>query len=215
MNTMRMNRTILLLTISDITVLTGFGLIDPILAIFIEKDIAGGSVFTAGIASSIFLVTKSLSQLPFSLHIDRVSDRAKRLWLLASTACATAVPFLYIAADSVWLIFLAQFILGLGSGFAYSSWLGLWSTHLDRGHESFEWSLYSTLVGLGTALAAAIGAAIADRFGFPAVMLGAGALSIAGCGVLFVLVSEQSTTHPAVPCMPDTKIRRQQRGLAD
>ena len=204
---MRMNRTILLLTTSDITVLTGFGLIDPILAIFIEKNVVGGSVFTAGIASSIFLITKSLTQLPFSLHIDRISDHAKRRWLLASTACITTVPFLYVSAHHVSMIFLAQFFLGLGSGFAYSAWLGLWSTHLDKGRESFEWSLYSTLVGLGTAAAAAIGAAIANRFGFPAVMFGAGTLSLLGCGVLFVLLRQHSAVHASTPPIPANKVR--------
>ncbi|MDD3897207.1 MAG: MFS transporter [Candidatus Peribacteraceae bacterium] len=204
---MRVNRTILLLTFSDITVLTGFGLIDPILAIFIAQDIVGGSVFTAGLASSIFLVTKSFAQLPFSLHIDRISDHAKRWWLLAGTICVTVVPFLYIMANHVRMIFLAQFILGIGSGCAYSAWLGLWSRHLDKGHESFEWSLYSTLVGLGTAAAATIGAAIANRYGFHAVMLGAGALSLVGCGILFVLLTNRSPVHKPVPPVPANKIR--------
>jgi DHA1 family quinolone resistance protein-like MFS transporter len=59
-----MNRTIKLLMISDIFVLTGFGLIQPILAIFIKEGVAGGTIFTAGVASTLFLVTKSLVHSP-------------------------------------------------------------------------------------------------------------------------------------------------------
>ena len=54
-----MNRTIKLLMFSDIFVLTGFGLIEPILAIFIKENLVGGTIFAAGLASMIFLVTKS------------------------------------------------------------------------------------------------------------------------------------------------------------
>ena len=53
-----MNRTMKLLLLSDIFVLTGFGLIQPILAIYInDGEIAGGNMLTAGIASSLFLLT--------------------------------------------------------------------------------------------------------------------------------------------------------------
>ena len=45
-----MNRTIKLLMISDIFVITGFGLIDPILAIFIKENLTGGTIFAAGFA---------------------------------------------------------------------------------------------------------------------------------------------------------------------
>ena len=38
---MQMNRTVKLLILSDIFILTGFGLITPILAIFIKDDIVG------------------------------------------------------------------------------------------------------------------------------------------------------------------------------
>ena len=49
--------TIKLLMISDIFLVTGFGLIDPILAIFIKENLIGGSIFAAGFASTLFLVT--------------------------------------------------------------------------------------------------------------------------------------------------------------
>ena len=58
-----MNRIIKLLIISDIFVITGFGLIGPILAIFI-KDLQGSSLFAVGFSSTLFLIVKSLVQLP-------------------------------------------------------------------------------------------------------------------------------------------------------
>jgi len=61
-----MNRTMKLLLLSDIFVLTGFGLIQPILAIYInDGGVTGGTMVTAGMASALFMLTKSLVQLPF------------------------------------------------------------------------------------------------------------------------------------------------------
>jgi len=95
------------------------------------------------------------------------------------------VPFIYIFSKHIYLIFLAQVVYGLGSGLAYPTWLGLWSTHLDKKKESFEWSLYSTMTGLGTALTAAIGAALAQFVGFNFTFLFVGVLSLIGCMMLF------------------------------
>jgi len=180
-----MNRTIKLLIFSDIFVLTGFGLIDPILAIFIKENLIGGTIFAAGLASMLFLITKSIIQLPFSKYVDKHDDKVK--WLILGTFLIASVPFIYIFTRHIQYIYLAQIIYGIGSGLAYPTWLGLWSTNLDKKHESFEWSLYSTVVGLGVACTAAIGAAIAQFIGFNYTFALVGIMSLIGCFVLFNL----------------------------
>jgi MFS family permease len=161
---LEMNNTIKLLMLSDIFVLTGFGLIEPILAIFIKDNIVGGTIFAAGIASTLFFVTKSIVQLPFSRYVDLHDNKVK--WLKIGVLLIATVPLIYLFARHINAIYVAQVIFGIGSGLAYPTWLGLWSVSLDKGQESFEWSLYSTLTGLGTALTAVVGAAIAEFLGF-------------------------------------------------
>lgn len=182
-----MNRTIKLLMFSDIFVLTGFGLIDPILGIFLKDNLAGGTIFSAGLASALFLITKSLVQLPFSRVIDKYGDLNDLKWLVIGTFLVASVPFFYIFSTGVYFIYLAQFIHGIGSGFAYPAWLGLWSTHLDKNKESFEWSLYSTVVGVGTSISAAVGGALAQFVGFRTTFVIVGLLSLTGCLVLVYL----------------------------
>lgn len=184
-----MNRMIKILMISDIFVLTGFGLIDPILAIFIKENLYGGTIFFAGLASTLFLVTKSLVQLPFSRYVDNHDDKIN--WLIIGTFLITLTPFIYLSAKTVKYIYLAQFIHGLGSGLAYPTWLGLWSTHLDKKHESFEWSIYSTFTGIGIAITASIGAAIAQFIGFKTTFIFVGILSLIGCLILFRLETHE------------------------
>lgn len=184
-----MNKTIKLLTLSDIFIVTGFGLISPILAIFIKDNLIGGTIFAAGFASTLFLITKCTIQLPFSRYVDDHDDKIK--WLIIGTFLISTVPFIYIFAQHVNFIYLAQIIYGIGSGLLYPTWVGLWSTHMDKKHESFEWTLYSTAVGLGTAATALIGAAIAEFIGFAYTFALAGLLSLIGSFVLFKLENGQ------------------------
>ncbi len=182
-----MNRTIILLMLSDIFVITGFGLMAPVLAIFIKENLVGGTILAVGIASTIFFVTKCIVQLPFSRYVDDHNNKIR--WLIVGTFLIAIVPFLYIYANktNVYAIFFAQVIYGIGSGLAYPTWVGLWTLHLDKKHESFEWSLYSTLTGFGTAATATIGAAIAQFIGFSYTFILVGILSLIGCFILFGL----------------------------
>lgn len=182
-----MNRTLKFLMISDIFYGTGFGLVAPIVAIFIKDDLRGGTIFAAGIATTIFILIKSVVQLPFSRYVDR-HDRKLR-WLKVGYAFILFNPLIYIFADHMNYIYVAEAIHGIGSGLAFPAWLGLWSTHLDRGHESFEWSLYSTVVGLGSAVTAAAGAAIAEFIGFNFTFVIVEVMVILGFIILFFLGS--------------------------
>ncbi len=180
-----MNRTIKLLMFSDIFLLTGFGLIDPILAIYIKENLVGGTIFAAGLASTLFLMTKCAVQLPFSRYVDEHDDKVK--WLIVGSLLIASVPFIYMFAPSITFVYCAQILHGLGSGLAFPTWLGLWSTNLDKKHESFEWSLYSTLTGIGTAATASIGAAIAEFSGFTYTFIFGGVMAMVGSIILFKL----------------------------
>ena len=181
-----MNRTMKLLLLSDIFVLTGFGLIQPILAIYINGGgVTGGTMLSAGLASALFLFTKSMVQLPFGHYVDKNSNKTK--WLILGTLLMAGVPIIYITANSIYHIYLAEMIYGLGSGLAYPTWLGLWSANLDKGSESFQWSIYSTSTGLGTAATGATGAAVASQVGFYATFIMAGLLCLLGCLALIYM----------------------------
>lgn len=180
-----MNKTVRLLMLSDIFVITGFGLISPILAIFIKENLIGGTIFAAGLASALFLITKSAIQLPFSRYVDKHDDKVK--WLIIGTFLIALIPFIYIFTNNISYIYVAQIIHGIGSALAYPTWISLWSINLDKKHEGFEWSLYSTLTGIGTAITGAAGAAIAQFAGFKFTFILVGLTSLIGCFILFGL----------------------------
>jgi MFS family permease len=206
-----MNRTMKLLLLSDIFVLTGFGLIQPILAIYINGGgVAGGTVLTAGMASALFMFTKSLVQLPFGHYVDGKAKKTR--WLIAGTVLMALVPVIYVTAHSIYQVYLAEIVYGLGSGLAYPTWLGLWSANLDRGKESFQWSVYSTSTGLGTAATGAAGAAVASVAGFYATFLIAGLLCLLGC--LALLIMERKGARAAENLGGEARFRRMRQTSA-
>jgi MFS family permease len=172
-----MNKTLRLLIFSDVFIYSGFGLIAPILAIFIKDNLTGGTIFSAGLASTIFLITHAGLQLLFSYKF-KPKDR---LWMLRlGTFFICLVPFGYIFSTSIYHIYIVEFIYGIGAGFAYPSWSSLFTAHLEKGKRGFQWSVYSSSVGIGTAITAAVGALIAEKLGFEIVFILTGLLALAG-----------------------------------
>ncbi len=161
-------------------------------------------MLTAGLASALFLFTKSLVQVPFGKYIDSRSGKTR--WLILGTLLMASVPVIYVTAHSIYQVYMAEMIYGLGSGLAYPTWLGLWSANLDRGRESFQWSVYSTSTGLGTAFTGAAGAAVASLVGFSATFLLAGVLCLLGC--LALLVMERRGARKAENLGGEARFRR-------
>jgi DHA1 family quinolone resistance protein-like MFS transporter len=180
----KMNRTLKLLILSDVFVVSGFGLIAPILAIFIKDNLVGGTILAAGIASAIFLITHSTLQLFFAYKFNP-KDRIWMLWV--GTALIALVPFGYIFSTQIYHIYLVEFIYGIGAAFAYPSWSSLFTSNLEKGKRGFQFSIYSSAVGIGTAITAGVGALLAEKTSFQFVFILTGILSIVGLIVLFKL----------------------------
>ncbi len=165
-----MNKVIKLLTLSDITSMGGFGLLAPIFAIYIENNMIGGSILAIGAATTIYELTKSFVQIPVSKYTDKEIGNVREFnMLVLGSIVITLVPLLYLAIIDVSQLFLVQFILGVGNGLCYPGWMAIFTKFADKGCEGYCWSLYNTYTTISIALAAFIGAYIAQNFGFPAV----------------------------------------------
>ncbi|VVB83796.1 Multidrug resistance protein MdtG [uncultured archaeon] len=179
-----MHKTLKLLTISDIFIFSGFGLVSPILAIFFKDNLAGGTLFTAGVASAIFLITHAILQIIFA---EIFSSKDRRWMLLLGTVLIVFVPFGYIFSTSIWHIFIIQFIYGVGAGFAYPSWYSLFTSNIEKKSSGFQWSVYNSGVSIGTGITAAVGAWLAEEIGFQWVFGITGIVSVLGLLILFKL----------------------------
>lgn len=176
------------LTISDVFILSGLGLINPIFAVFVTNHIQGGNLAVVGIATTIYFLTKSIGQLPASHLIDRIKGEQDDFWALVGGATINClVPLLYLVVRTPEQIYLIQFLHGLGQAFAFPAWLAIFTRHVDHTRAGSGWGFYYTLTDLSVAATAAIGGFVAYRFGFTPLFLGVFALSVIGSAWLLAI----------------------------
>jgi len=169
------NPVIRFLTISDIIILSSFGLIAPIFAIFITDNISQGNVAVVGMAGAIFLISKSILQIPFANLIDKIKgEKDDFLFLFIGVILTSIIPLLYIFVNTPFQLYLVQLLYGLSTAITLPTWLAIFTRHIDKKHAGIEWGIYQTFTNLGAGVTASIGGFLAYYFGF---------------NVLFVLVS--------------------------
>jgi DHA1 family quinolone resistance protein-like MFS transporter len=188
-----MKRIVKLLILSDFFIFSGIGLISPILAIFIKENLAGGSIAAAGIASMIFILTKSILQ-PTLAYIAQ--PKHVKAMLIGGTGLMVVVPIIYFFATHVHHIYLASFVYGLATATAYPPWFRLFTRNITKGREGLEWSIYSSVEGFGSAATAYIGAFLAEKFGFYAVFLIVASMVFVGfLTIIFIFLEAKKPKH--------------------
>ena len=186
----RANRVVQILTASDIVMLSGFGLANPIFAVFVTKQINGGDVFVAGLAGSIFAFFSGLAAIPIASIIDaKKGEKDDFFVMLAGSLMLSISQFMYIFINQPWQLYLIQVFSGIGVALAGTCWSAIFSRHLDKDNIALEWSFYNTTVSLGTAAAAAVGGAVAEVFGFTYLFAVSGTMVLIGS--LFLLFIAQ------------------------
>lgn len=177
----KINKIIQFLTYSDILMLSGWGLINPILAVFFTEQIIGGSVAVAGLASTVYFLTKCVFQIPIARFIDLQKGEWDDFWIMiVGSALITLCPFMLIFAIYPWHIYAIQAINGIGGALSYPSWMAIFTRHIDKKEEGLEWSLYYTATDIGSALTAALGGFMALTFGYQNLFAIVGTLSLIG-----------------------------------
>lgn len=185
-NVRKINSVIRFLTLSDIFLLGAFGLIAPVFAVFVIGNINRGTVEVVGLAEGIYLVTRSIGQIPFAALIDRIKGEKDDYWALFIGSLAfSAIPLFYLVISEPWHLYILQFFYGLASAATYPSWYAIFTRHIDKNHEGVEWGVYQTLVDFSMAATASIGGFIAYRYGFSQLFIVVSIVSVIGS--LFIM----------------------------
>lgn len=175
------NKLVLIFIGSDITLNAAFGLVGPIFAIFLVQNIKGADVSTAGIAAAIYWILKSILQIPISIYLDRNKGEGDDFKaLITGILVASLVPIGYLLSSKVWHIFLIQTFFACAMSLVVPSWYAIYTRHIDKGKESFEWALDSTSLGIAAGITGAIGGLLAKYFGFSVVFLIVSFLTLIG-----------------------------------
>ena len=188
---LKVNKVIEFLTLSDILMMSGWGLITPIIAVFFTEQVRGGSVALAGLASTVYFLTKSFMQIPVARFIDLRRGEWDDYWIMITGSLIISLSaFLYIFVRLPWHVVLVQMVYGLGGSLSYPSWLAIFTRHVDRKQEGFEWSLYYTTTDLGAALTAGLGGLLAANFGYQLVFIIVGVASLWGTAFLGIMAHD-------------------------
>ncbi|MFH1088889.1 MAG: MFS transporter [Candidatus Uhrbacteria bacterium] len=185
------------LIISDIILVGARGLIAPIFAIFALEVIPNATVETIGIATTIYLVAKSVFQVPAASLMDKIKGERDDFWMLVVGSLVSSIlPLFYLIMHTPLELYIIQFLIGLSYAFVFPSYMAIFTRHIDRDKEGLEWGAYFTLVDLGSAVAAAVGGVLAVTIGFNWVIVFMTALSLLGTLLLFPIKSCMRMPEP-------------------
>jgi DHA1 family quinolone resistance protein-like MFS transporter len=194
----RINKVIQFLAYSDIVMLSGWGLINPIIAVFFTEQIVGGDIALAGLAATTYFLVKSLLQVPVARFIDlRPGEWDDYMVMALGAVIYTVCAFLYIGVYLPWHVFAVQILFGVGSALYYPAWLAIFTRHTDDNQEGLEWSLYFTGSDLASALTAGFGGLLVAYFGYQTVFLIVGVASLVGMVFLLSIGRDMKVRHIA------------------
>ncbi|TSC95122.1 MAG: hypothetical protein CEN87_134 [Parcubacteria group bacterium Licking1014_1] len=170
------NKIIKILIASDFILNLGWGLVSPIFAIFIVENITSRGPLEAakiaGFAALFYWITKSILQVPIGRYLDKNHGEKDDFWFMViGTFLAAFVPIGYLFSSLPWHIYLLQILHAVGMSMAFPSWLAIFTRHIDKGKEAFEWSMESTFLSAGAGIAGGLGGILAAVFGFKTIFV--------------------------------------------
>jgi MFS family permease len=173
---------------SDFLVLSALSIYGPIFALFVIQRIIGGSAQVVGFAAASYWLARSIVQLPISRFLDKYDGEKDDFWaMVIGSILFSAVPILFIFAKLPWHIYLLQAVYGLADSLAVPTYLAIFSHHLDKNKENFEWGLRSVSIGIGAALGGATGGYLADKVGFNIVFILTSIITFIGATILITI----------------------------
>ena len=176
----------ILLLASGLSILAG-GLFGPIYAIFVEQ--IGGDILTAGTAYASFAIVAGVTIFLVSRWEDHIKYKEKFVVMGFALGCFGFLGYLLIQ-DPLDL-FAVQIIFGISVAIGTPAYDGLYSKHLDKGKFVSEWGLWESMNYILIGISAAVGAFLAEFFGFRFLFFVMLALSILGFIISIFLFSKK------------------------
>ncbi len=157
--------------VSEAMLWSAWDFVIPIFAVFIVKNISGGTIQTAAIGYSIYLITRVIFELISGRLLSQSTNKKKLMMAIFGMLCLSISYFGFAFSQNISTVFFLYSLLGVGLGLASPAKNSLFSIHLDKNKEATEWSLADATVFISMALATALGGFIAAFYGFPTLFM--------------------------------------------
>jgi len=179
----KLNKVVILLTLSDIFAWGPFLIITAISAVYLSHRLGEDIVQFVGIGTAIYFLTRSILQMPIGLLTDKIKRDRDEILILSIGVILMGLPYVfYPQITEPWHYYVLQFIFGMGVSLNLTSWRKLFATNVDKGREGFQYAAYETAISIATALLSTLIGSIAslgDVY-FDLVMISAGVVMMLG-----------------------------------
>jgi len=185
----KINKVVKVMVFSDLFLNAGWGLISPLLAVFVIGGISGGNVKVVGMAFGIYWLGKSFLQIPIAHFLDKNhGEKDDYIALVLGTFLTALSPLIFAFANEVWHIYAAQIVHALGMAMAIPSWYAIFGRHVPKKRTAICWGLDSSAIGLGAGIAGFTGGFLVDAFGFRALFLSVSVLNVMAALLLLLII---------------------------
>ena len=185
---LRLNKVIRYFILCDLSLFSGWGLLAPVMSVFIVDHIAGASLFNAGAAVSLYWAARSIIQLPIAGLLDRRKGEKDDFYvLIVGLLLASLAAFSFSLVATITELYIIMIIQGIAFGLYAPAWQGIFSRHLDKDKFAFDWSMDGVGLGIASMVTGLTGGYLADTFGFNIIFYLAAFFSFLSAVIIFSL----------------------------
>ncbi len=179
--------------IGEMMLWSAWNSIYPIIALF-AIQLPGGDIKTAASAYSLYLVVRVVFELVSGRLLVGSGDMRKFAFTILGVSVLSFAYYGFAYANASYELFLFYAVAGCGMGIATPAKNSLFSSHLDKEHETLEWSMMDAAVFLCMALSGALGGFVAEQYGFKFLFLCALVINVIGI-IPYILYIRSEKTH--------------------
>jgi MFS family permease len=149
----KINKVVILLTLSDVFAWGPFLIITAISAVYLASKLGENVVEIVGIGTSIYFVTRALFQVPIGLLTDKLKSDKDEIFILILGVLLMGLPYIFYPQISNPIhYYILQFIFGMGVSLNVTNWRKLFATNVDSGREGIQYATYETIISIATAI---------------------------------------------------------------
>jgi MFS family permease len=196
------NRIIKILIFSYAVLAGAWSLSSPIYSIFILEGVNDNPSEAAKIVGFSYLVywmVKSILQIPISNYLDNNHGEKDDFYFLILGVLITSLsPFGFAFSSAAWHIYLFQAVHAIGFAMIIPARSAIFTRHIDKGKEAYEWAMNSTCLGITSGITNAFGGIIAANYGFKTVFFLAGSFMMLSSLLMWLIKKDIFSTDKKV-----------------
>lgn len=167
------------LILADILFAGAWGMISPIIALFITTKVFQATAVTIGIYAFLHFFTQAIFQIPIARFLDSKEGEHDEFYCLFGGVVFSGITAVcYLAVKDPIALYLAACMQGLGMAMYMPAWSSIFSRHLNPGKVASAYALDNTALGMATAVFGLLGGIVYKYFGGNILFIAIAALSI-------------------------------------